>query len=181
MRSAFLLALAAAILATGSGGPVAAQGQCSFCDTNPPPSGGGGGGRPNNRALDLEIQSDIDFGRLLIIGSGDGRVILDLVTGSKTVFGDLDDFGGLTVQGRATIRGRPMRTIRIGFPSSVTLSDARGGRAELRDFKTSLRAMPTLDANGQLEFTYTGTLYTTAAIASGGTLRGRIPIQVDYD
>lgn len=180
MRFAVPFAFAAAILAIGAGGPVMAQGKCSFCDANPPPKGNGGG-RPNNRALDLEIRSDIDFGRLLILGSGDGRVILDLATGSKMVFGDLDDFGGLTVQGQATIRGKPLNTVRVEFPGSVTLSDARGGRAELRDFKTNLRAMPTLDANGQLDFTYTGTLYTTAAVASGGTLRGRIPIQVDYD
>jgi len=179
--------------------PVAAQGQCSFCDTNPPPIGEGGG-RPNNgpggngngnngngggnggsNQIELSIESDIDFGRLVMIGDGIGRVLVDLQTGAKTVVGNLDDLGGMAVQGRAIIRGTPSRTIRVDFPNSIIMRDPSGAEAEVRDFVSDLSALPLLDAAGILEFNFTGTLYTDAAIAIGGNLRGRVPIQVSYD
>jgi hypothetical protein len=171
--------------------PVAAQGKCNFCDTNPPPRGEGGGrpnngngngnGNGNNAAIALSIESDINFGRLVMIGDGIGRVLVDLQTGAKTVVGNLDDLGGMAVQGRAIIRGRPMQAIRVGFPTSVVMRDPAGGQAELRDFVSDLGPLPRLNATGTLEFRFTGTLFTDVAVAIGGNLRGRVPIQVSYD
>lgn len=171
--------------------PVAAQGQCSFCDTNPPPRGEGGGrpnngngngnGNGNNAPIALAIESDMNFGRLVMIGDGIGRVLVDLQTGAKTVVGNLDDLGGMAVQGRAIIRGTPLQTIRVDFPPSVIMRDPAGGQAELRDFVSDLGQLPRLDAAGTLEFRFTGTLYTDLAVALGGNLRGRVPIQVAYD
>jgi len=177
--------IGAALLAFLPAEPVAAQGQCDFCETNPPPRGGGdGGGRPgngNNTQIDLTIESDINFGRLVMIGDGIGRVLVDLQTGAKTVVGNLDDLGGMAVQGRAIIRGRPMEAIRVDFPTNVIMRDPAGGQAELRDFISDLGPLPKLDAAGILEFRFTGTLYTDVAVAIGGNLRGRVPIQVAYD
>lgn len=167
--------------------PVAAQGKCDFCDTNPPPRGEGGGrpnngdGNGNNAAIALSIESDINFGRLVMIGDGIGRVLVDLQTGAKTVVGNLDDLGGMAVQGRAIIRGRPMQAIRVDFPTSVVMRDPAGGQAELRDFVSDLGPLPRLNATGTLEFRFTGTLFTDVAVAIGGNLRGRVPIQVSYD
>lgn len=173
----------AALLAFLPAEPVAAQGQCDFCETNPPPRGGGGGrpGNGNNTQIDLTIESDINFGRLVMIGDGIGRVLVDLQTGAKTVVGNLDDLGGMAVQGRAIIRGQPRQAIRVNFPASVVMRDPAGGQAELRDFVSDLGPLPRLNDAGTLEFRFTGTLYTDVAVAIGGNLRGRVPIQVAYD
>lgn len=138
--------------------------------------GGNGGGTPG-----LTVQSDINFGRLLKIGAGEGTVLLDPVTGTKVIAGELEDFGGFTVQGRATIVGTRLRQVQINFPNRIIMRDPNGGLAELRDFRTNLSALPTLDANGVLEFTFTGTLVTGSMIGRGGNLRGSIPISVDYN
>ncbi len=191
IRLIAILASAAMLLALPAA-PVAAQGQCSFCDTNPPPRGVGGGrpgnggngngnGNGTNTEIALVIESDINFGRLVMTGDGVGRVLVDLQTGAKTVVGNLDDLGGLAVQGRAIIRGAPLQSIRVEFPARVIMRDPAGGEAELRDFVTDLGQLPRLDAGGMLEFRFTGTLYTDLAVAIGGNLRGRVPIQVDYD
>lgn len=175
--------IGAALLAFLPAEPVAAQGQCNFCETNPPPNGDGGG-RPkngNNIQIDLAIESDINFGRLVMIGDGIGRVLMDLQTGTKTVVGNLDDLGGIAVQGRAIIRGQPAKTIRVDFPTNIIMRDPAGGQAELRDFISDLGPLPKLDAAGTLEFRFTGTLYTDVAVAIGGNLRGRVLIQVAYD
>ncbi len=199
----------AALLAFLPAEPVAAQGKCNFCATNPPPKGEGGGrkdngnngngngnsngngngnngngngnGNGNNVAIALSIESDINFGRLVMIGDGIGRVLVDLQTGNKTVVGNLDDLGGMAVQGRAIIRGTPMRAIRVDFPTTVIMRDPAGGQAELRDFVSTLTQLPRLDATGTLEFRFTGTLYTDLAVAIGGNLRGRVPVQVNYE
>ncbi len=142
---------------------------------------GNGGGNGGSNQIALTIESDIDFGRLVMIGDGIGSVLIDLQTGNKTVIGNLDDLGGMAVQGRAIIQGTPLRTIRVNFPTSIIMRDPSGGEAELRDFVTDLSALPLLDSAGTLQFHFTGTLYTSTGIAIGGNLRGRVPIQVSYD
>lgn len=189
MIRAVLLALAAMLLFACSASEARAQGQCSFCGTNPPPQGGGnGGGRPGNGStgngqgqLDLTIESSINFGRLVMVGTGVGSVLIDLQTGQKFTRGQLNDLGGIAVRGQALVTGKPSKAISVSLPLTITMSDPAGGQAELRDFKTDLSALPTLDANGRLVFHFTGTLYTGANIGIGGTLRGRIPIRVQYN
>jgi len=185
----FLIALA--MLTVLPAQPAAAQGKCSFCATNPPPKGEGGGrpnngngngnGNGNNAPIELAIESEINFGRLVMIGDGIGRVLVDLQTGAKTVTGNLSDLGGVAVQGRAIIRGTALRAVRVSFPTNVIMRDPAGGQAELRDFVSDLGLLPRLDSTGTLEFRFTGTLYTDVAVAIGGNLRGRVPIQVNYD
>lgn len=192
MIRAALLALAAMFALSAFASPAAGQGQCSFCGDNPAPpdnggrpdgnngGGGGNGGGNGQGQMDLTIESDIDFGRLILVGNGIGSVVLDVDTGQKMTFGEIDDLGGVSVQGRALVTGMPLKQVRVTMPLSVTMSDPGGGEAELRDIVTDLSALPTLDANGQLTFHFSGTLYTDNAIGMGGTLRGRVPIQVTY-
>lgn len=142
---------------------------------------GNGNGNGGSNQIALSIESEIDFGRMVMIGDGIGRVLIDLQTGNKTVFGNLNDLGGIAVQGRALITGTPMRPVIVNLPTSIVMTDPAGGQAELRDFTTDLPALPSLNSNGTLEFHFTGTLYTTSATALGGTLRGRVPIMVDYN
>jgi hypothetical protein len=136
---------------------------------------------PNCRELTVTVESDVDFGRLVLLGDGNGRVILDLVTGQKTVIGEIDDLGGMPVQGRATITGQPREPIRVDLPTEIIMADPAGGEAIMRDIVTDLPAFAVLDGNGQLTFQFSGTLFTDVATALGGRLRGRIPINVDYE
>lgn len=136
---------------------------------------------PNCLVVALTIESDIDFGRLVLLGSGAGQVWLDLATGQRFITGGLDAAGGMPVVGRATITGSPLRPVRVEMPTSIVMSDPAGGRAELRDFRTSLPPTPILDSTGQLQFTFSGTLQTGTGTAIGGRLRGRVPITVSYD
>ena len=136
---------------------------------------------PNCLVIALTIESDIDFGRLVLLGSGAGQVWLDLATGQRYITGGLDEAGGMPVVGRATITGSPLRPVRVDMPTTIVMSDPSGGQAELRDFRTSLPAAPMLDSTGQLSFTFAGTLQTGTGIAIGGRLRGRVPITVSYD
>lgn len=166
--------------------PALAQGQCVNC-VLPPGCRGVGNGKKNDPrcvplpALDLTVESNIDFGRLLLVGSGNGYAVIDLTTGSRTLFGELDDLGGMPVAGQATITGGPRASVRVDLPASVTLVDATGASAELRDFRTSLPLIATLGADGRLTFRFTGTLYTTARAAGAGRLRGRVPLRVAYE
>ncbi len=187
-RLAFLLALTCALLATldtsvaaqsrgngnGNGG---GNSQPPGCTAN----GNANVQNPNCRELVITVESDVDFGRLVLLGDGNGRVILDLNTGQKTVIGEIDDLGGMPVQGRAIIIGEPRQPIRVDLPTEIVMADPGGGEAIMRDIVTDLPALTTLNGNGQLTFQFSGTLFTDVATALGGTLRGRIPITVDYE
>ena len=173
--------IAACALAVLAGAQAYAQGACTNCDLPPGCRGTTQGGQTKCTVVLLSIESDVDFGRLLLVGGQVGHVVIDLQTGTKLVFGDLEDAGGIPVYGTALVTGQPLRNVMVTMPASVTLTDPSGAQAVMRDFATDLPAMPRLDANGQLRFNFTGTLYTDTAVLSGGTLRGRVPITVDYN
>jgi len=151
--------------------PAAAQDACSLC-TSPD------GGTVAERPLTIEIYADLVFSRLALSGSGQGTAAIDPQSGRKAVSG-MVDLGGQAVQGRARIFGQPHRAVRIILPGSVTMTSAGGGTAELTDFATDLPAWPVLDAFGQLEFAFGGTMVLRGPV--GGALRGRLPISVEYN
>lgn len=168
-----------------------AQGQCAQCDLPPGcrgqgnQNGNGGANSNNNRngncqPLTITIESDIDFGRLVLLGQGEGRVILDLSTGQKTLIGDVDDMGGMPITGRAIITGAPFEEVVIDLPGEIAMRDVNGGTARVNDFTTDLSGFPRLDANGQLEFRFSGTLVIGGDATATGSLRGRVPITVNY-
>lgn len=131
--------------------------------------------------VQISVQTDIDFGRIVIVGDGDGRVILDLASGNKTAIGELDDLGGLAVQGEALVTGKPGENVRVTLPNRVTMRAPDGGEAELQEIITDLPALARLDSYGQLRFKFSGTMVTSPKAALGGKLRGRINIRVEYD
>ena len=170
-----------------TGAPLRAQGVCDQCDLPPGCRGkgnqngnGNGNANRNCQRLTIDIESDIDFGRVVLLGDGDARVILDLTTGKKTVIGDVDDLGGMPITGRAVIMGAPFEEIVIDMPSEVTMRDPSGGNALVRDFVTDLDGFPRLDGGGRLEFNFSGTLVISANTNASGNLRGRVPISVEY-
>lgn len=192
MFSRLVLALAGFGLAltalSGAGVPLRAQGQCPNCDLPPgcrgngnqKPKPGNGNKNRNCQRLEISIESDIDFGRVVLLGNGESRVILDLATGEKTVIGDVDDLGGMPITGRAVITGAPFEAIMIDLPGSVDMRDPNGGNATIRDFVTDLDGFPRLDETGRLAFNFSGTLVIEADTNASGNLRGRVPISVEY-
>lgn len=160
---------------------VRAQGTCTNCSLPPGCRGASQGGTSKCTVVLLDVESDVDFGRLIVVGSKVGHVMIDLDSGAKLVFGDIDDGGGMPVYGTALVTGQPLRTIAVTMPASVQLTAANGAQAVMRDFRTNLSAMPRLDSAGQLRFDFTGTLFTDSTVLSGGRLRGRVPITVDYN
>ncbi|WP_162013493.1 DUF4402 domain-containing protein [Erythrobacter sp. NAP1] len=188
------MTLAAASLAVpaliGADAPVRAQGNCPNCDLPPgcrgngnqrPPPGNGNGNRNRNcQRITITIESDIDFGRVVLLGSGEARVLLDLESGRKTVIGDVDDLGGMPITGRAMIQGAPFEEVVISIPNEIGMRDPNGGTARVREFVTDLDGFPRLDSDGQLEFRFSGTLVIEAETDASGNLRGRVPITVEY-
>ncbi|MGB3472679.1 MAG: DUF4402 domain-containing protein [Erythrobacter sp.] len=161
-----------------------AQGNCANCDL-PPGCRGVGNQKPKNNGrncqrLTMAIESDIDFGRIVVHQRGDGRVILDLTTGQTTLIGDLEDLGGMPITGRAIVTGAPFQDLRVTLPATVSMRDTTGGQAQMTDFRTDLPPLPQLDANGQLTFNFSGTLVLNAETQASGRLRGRVPITVEY-
>jgi hypothetical protein len=130
------------------------------------------------RPLDIEIKSGLQFGRMALRGEGDGAALLDPQTGESRVDGNMIDLGGATFQGRARVTGEPLRPVRVELPRTVLLRSANGAEARLSDFVTDLPAVPMLDANGVLEFSFGARL--SSEDARGGSFRGRISIRVDY-
>ncbi|MEM8725659.1 MAG: DUF4402 domain-containing protein [Pseudomonadota bacterium] len=182
---------AALSLAIPAPAPVWAQGNCPNCDLPPGCRGNGNGNNSGNgkgngnsgrncQRLEISIESDIDFGRLVLLGRGEGRVLLDLDTGEKRLIGDIDDLGGVAISGSAIITGAPFEEVRIDLPSEIAMRDPGGGEASVRDFITNLPAMTQLDIDGRLEFRFSGTLVIDAQSNGAGKLRGRVPISVEY-
>lgn len=168
-----------------------AQGQCEQCDLPPRCRGQGnqnGNGGPNSnnnrngncQTLTITIESDIDFGRVVLLGDGESRVILDLATGQKTLIGDVDDLGGMPITGRAVITGAPFEPVLIDLPGEIAMRDPNGGDARVRDFVTDLEGFPRLNESGRLTFNFSGTLVIDAQTNASGNLRGRVPITVQY-
>lgn len=167
-RNGSVLAAAIALL---SAAPVAAdEPACELCFPSAAPA--------NERPLQIELQSGLQFSRLGLIGRFDGGAELDPQTGEKRVDANMVDLGGLSYQGRARVTGEPLRPVRIELPSRVQLRSPDGAEAELSDFVTDLPSVAMLDETGVLEFSFGARLSTQGA--RGGNFRGRIPIRVDY-
>lgn len=167
LRTAFLTSVLALIAVPG-----AAADTCALCFDHEPAS-------PGERPLTIEIDAGLTFSRLALTGKGEASAEIDAQTGQKRTSGGIVDLGGTAVQGRARINGVPHRAVRIELPPSVAMTSTSGAAAELTDFTTDLPPNPVLDAGGSLEFAFGGRLRIDGP--AGGSLRGRIPISVDYN
>lgn len=186
VRHAFILCATVAMALP----PSVAQAQfaCELCDSFGAASAAGSQGKgagqeskaPGNGAtpVSIEMASDIAFGRLALQAPASASARIDHRTGQVRVDYNLRDLGGLKFQGRARITGEPFRAVRVEMPASVVLRAAGGSKAELTEFASDLPVQPTLDASGQLEFSFGGRLRLEGG---GGNYRGRVQIHVRYD
>lgn len=170
-RSWVLPALCASLVAA----PAAAQDRCGLCSG----TATGNDAAAQEPPLTIEIDSGLVFSRLALTGERTATTEIDPQSGKKHADSGFIDLGGMAVTGRARITGVPGRSVQVIFPASVTMTSTTGGSAELSGFTTDLPSWPVLDAGGMLEFSFGGRLTLSGPV--GGSLRGRIPIRVDYN
>ena len=165
------LALAASAAAVGSLSP--ATGQCRLCET---PSTSREQG-PADAEVALEIETTLNFDRLILSGAGEGAAIIR-PDGSSAAQGIVAELSPRAMVGTAIVRGEPNRLVRIELPRRITLYSLGGGQLHLDDVGSDLPALPKLDSAGNLTFRFGGRVRVTGD--EDGDYRGELPITVEY-
>lgn len=153
--------------------PVPAAAQCRLCaapSAERPDLAG-----PN--AIRLEIETSLDFDRLVVLAPGEGSATLH-PDGSRAVSGTIGAIGGRAMVGTAIIRGEPGRAVRIDLPRRIDLFSISGGRIAIEDVASDLPSVPRLDSAGVLSFRFGGRLHVSGD--AEGDYRGDVPITVEY-
>lgn len=162
-----LLSLAGTVVASP------AQAQCRLCDQ---PSASADFGR-DSTPIALEIESQLDFDRLILSGGGTGTAMIG-ADGEKRAVGALEPLSGRAMVGRIVVRGEPNRAVAVVMPESVELSSAKGAMVRIDSLVTDLPRDPRLDSQGMLTVNFGGHLTVSGDI--DGDFRGSIAILVDY-
>ncbi len=165
-----VLALAAG-MSTVPVQPAAAQ--CRLCDTPTTSREENSGQGP----ISLEIETSLDFDRVILLGSGAGSATL-LPDGSRSVSGMIGDISGRAMVGSAVVRGEPGRGVRVDLPRRIELYSLSGAKITIEDIVSDLPAMARLDSAGSLSFRFGGRL--TISSDAEGDYRGDVPITVEY-
>jgi len=163
--------LLAAIAAAAAGSP--AGGQCRLCDkptTAPSQSADGDG-------IQLEIESSLDFGRLILAGDGEGAAVIR-PDGSSAAQGALAGVSARAMVGTASIHGTAGRAVRVELPRRIDLYSVGGGHITLDEVVSDLPSLPKLDSAGNLKFRFGGRVTVTGE--TDGAYRGDMPITVEY-
>lgn len=162
--------IAAALLA---GASARAPAQCRLCETpttdlQPETNGG---------PIRLEVQTTLDFDRLILLGGGGGAATL-LPNGDRSASGAIATVSATAMVGSVSVHGDPGRVLRVEMPQRITLYSLGGGRIAVDNVETDLPSMPRLDAAGNLSFRFGGRLSITGD--AEGQYRGDVPITVEY-
>jgi len=165
-----VLALAAGTLPVPA---LPAAAQCRLCDT-PVTSPGQ---RSSEGPVSLEIETSLDFDRLILLGTGEGSATL-LPDGSRSVSGVIGDIGGRAMVGSAVIHGEAGRAVRIDLPARIELYSLSGGRILIDDIVSDLPTSARLTASGTLILRFGGRLRVSGD--AEGEYRGDVPITVEY-
>jgi hypothetical protein len=128
-------------------------------------------------AIELEIETSLDFGRLVLAGSGQGAAVIR-PDGSSAAQGALSGVSARAMVGTAVIRGAPGRAVRVELPHRIDLYSVSGGRITVDDVASDLPSLPRLDSAGSLSFRFGGRV--TVSGDSEGEYRGDMPITVEY-
>ena len=170
-----LLLLPVLALAAGmSAAPVApAAAQCRLCET--PTTGRDD--RSAEGPVRLEIETSLDFDRLILVGAGEGSATL-LPDGSRSVSGVVGAISGRAMVGSAVVRGEAGRSVRVELPRRIELFSLSGGRITIEEVVSDLPSAPRLDPAGALSFRFGGRLKISGD--AEGDYRGDVPITVEY-
>ena len=164
-----VLGLAAAMAALA----MPASAQCRLCDiptTAPDESSAAG-------PVSLEIETSLDFDRLILLGSGDGTATL-LPNGERSVSGMVGDMSGRAMVGSAVVHGEAGRAVRVELPARIELYSLGGAKITIEDIVSDLPSGARLDGAGALAFRFGGRLHISGD--AEGEYRGDVPITVEY-
>lgn len=125
----------------------------------------------------LEVDTNLDFDRLIVGGSGSGSAILS-PDGSRQAMGAILSIGGRAMVGTVTVRGEPGRAVRISLPTRIALHGLNGGEIAIDSVTSDLPAFPRIGSNGSLAFRIGGALHISGE--TDGDYRGDFMIDVDY-
>jgi hypothetical protein len=152
-------------------GPV--QAQCRLC-SQPTTAG------PLDTSsghLDIRIETDLSFDRLVLSGAGQGAAVIR-PNGANGAEGVVLEVGARATVGTVVVQGEANRALSIDIPHRIDLYSSGGARITLLDVATDLPASPRLDAAGKLSFRFGGRLILTGN--DDGQFRGDLPITVEY-
>lgn len=172
-----LFALFALAVTTATGAAATADAQdvtpvCRLCSVTP----NGEADRPT-QPLRLEVETRLDFDRIVVVGQGSGSAELR-PDGARFASGTIASIGARAMVGEVVIRGEPGRLVRVDLPTSITLYGASGGTIRVESVTSDLPAMPKLDGSGRLQFRIGGNLKVQSDL--DGEFRGDVRIDVDY-
>ena len=167
------LALPIAAGAAAAGALVPANAQCRLCDkpTTMPDRA------TSADQLQLDIETSIDFDRLVLLGSGDGAAMLR-PDGPNAAQGTISNVSPRAMVGSASIHGAPNRAVRVELPARIDLYSTSGGRISFDEIVSDLSSAPRLDSAGNLKFRFGGRVHVTGD--ADGQYRGNLPITVEY-
>lgn len=173
MRRKLLLLPVLAVVAGMSAVADPAAAQCRLCGTpsttRNDPSG--------SDQVSLEIESSLDFDRLITLGGGEGSATL-LPNGQRSVSGMVGDISGRAMVGSALVHGEAGRAVRIELPTRIELYSISGSRITIEDIVSDLPTGAKLDSAGGLAFRFGGRLHISGDVE--GDYRGDVPITVEY-
>lgn len=155
------------------GAPMRVTAQCRLCST-PTTT------REEATANDdirLELETNLNFDRLIIFGDGQGSATIR-PDGSSTATGSVSSVGPRAMVGTVVVRGQPGRLLRVDLPRRIELFSLSGGRISFDDVASDLPSVPRLDSAGTLTFRFGGRITITGN--GEGQYRGDMPITVDY-
>ena len=165
-----LLMLGIAAAATAA---TPALAQCRLCES---PTTERAESSPDG-AVAIQIETGLDFDRLILLGPGTGSAILR-PDGSRQVSGAISAIGAGAMVGEARVRGEPGRAVRIDLPKRIDLHSLSGGRIAIEEIVSDLPSAPKLDSAGLLTFRFGGRLEISGD--AEGDYRGDVPITVEY-
>ena len=153
--------------------PATGAAQCRLCDSPTTEREA----ESTSGSVRLEVETSLDFDRLVLIGPGEGSATLR-PDGSQSVEGTISAISGRAMVGRAVVRGEPGRAVRIDLPARIELHSIGGGRIAIDGIISDLPGSPQLDSNGNLSFRFGGRLRVIGD--AEGDYRGDVPITVEY-
>jgi hypothetical protein len=127
--------------------------------------------------LQIEVETNLDFDRLVLADSGPGNATLR-TDGSDSPTGSVADISPRARVATVVVHGQPGRLVRIEIPPTVTLFSLEGGRLTFDQVLTDAPDLPKLDAGGNLTFHIGGRL--RFAGGEDGNFRGDLPVTVEY-
>ena len=130
-----------------------------------------------NQDLKLEIETSINFDRLILLGEGEGAALIR-PDGSRAAEGAVTDVGPRAMVGTATVHGQAGKAVRVELPQRIELYSLSGGRIAFDEVVSDLPSLPRLDSAGNLSFRFGGRIKITGN--AGGQYRGDLPITVEY-